>query len=64
MRASTPGSILAQRGGVPLEDDVTPKRLRARLAPLIRDLVTAALQKVSTGVPGRPQPDAHAPVPG
>jgi methionyl-tRNA formyltransferase len=54
------GPILAQRGGVPLGDDVTPERLRARLAPHIRDLLTTALIQVTSGAPGRPQSDTTA----
>jgi methionyl-tRNA formyltransferase len=54
------GPILAQQGGIPLDDDVTPERLRSRAAPVIRDLLTAALERVSRNDPGRPQHDAGA----
>jgi methionyl-tRNA formyltransferase len=51
------GPILAQRGGIPLDDDITPDRLRSRLAPVVRDLLATALARVASGAPGRPQPD-------
>jgi methionyl-tRNA formyltransferase len=49
------GPILAQRGGVPLDEDVTRASLAARLAPVIRELLTAALARVADGDPGQPQ---------
>lgn len=54
------GPILAQQGGIPLDDDITPERLRARFAPVIRELLTTALDQVARGEPGRPQPDRDA----
>jgi methionyl-tRNA formyltransferase len=54
------GPILAQQGGIPLDDDITPERLRSRAEPVIRDLLTVALERVSTNDPGRPQGDAGA----
>jgi methionyl-tRNA formyltransferase len=50
------GPILAQRGGVPLDEDVTRERLRDQLAPVVRDLLTAALARLAAGEPGEPQP--------
>jgi methionyl-tRNA formyltransferase len=49
---------------VPLDDDITPDRLRTRLDPVIRDLLTTALGQVAAGVSGHPQAAAgtsHAP---
>lgn len=54
------GPILAQQGGIPLDDDITPARLRSRAAPVIRDLLTAAFERVSRGDSGLPQRDADA----
>jgi methionyl-tRNA formyltransferase len=51
------GPILAQRAGIPLDDDVTRDRLAARLAPAIRDLLTTALVRVVERDPGQPQPE-------
>jgi methionyl-tRNA formyltransferase len=50
------GPILAQRGGVRIDGDITPERLRTRLAPVLRAVLTAALAGVASGAPGRPQP--------
>lgn len=54
------GPILAQQGGIPLDDDVTHECLRSRAAPMIRDLLTTALEKVARNDPGRPQEDSGA----
>jgi methionyl-tRNA formyltransferase len=49
------GPILVQKDGIPLDDDITPDRLRSRAEPVIRDLLTTALQRVCANDPGRPQ---------
>ncbi len=49
------GPILAQQGGIPIDDDLTPERLRSRAEPVIRDLLTVALERVRRNDPGRPQ---------
>jgi methionyl-tRNA formyltransferase len=54
------GPILAQRGGVPLDEDVTPSLLRSRLRPVITDLLTTALDQVAQEIPGIPQDDVGA----
>ncbi|MDN3358374.1 formyltransferase family protein [Actinomadura sp. DC4] len=54
------GPILAQRGGIPLDDDITPERLRVSAEPVIRDLLTVALKRISLNDPGRPQGHAGA----
>lgn len=54
------GPILAQRGGIPLDDDITPERLRTRAEPVIRELLTIALERISRNDPGRPQGDVGA----
>lgn len=51
------GPILAQRGGVPLDEDVTRAGLAARLAPVISELLAVALARVAAGDPGEPQPE-------
>jgi methionyl-tRNA formyltransferase len=54
------GPILAQRGGIPLDDDITPEWFRSRAEPVIRDLLAGALERIRRNDPGRPQGDAHA----
>lgn len=54
------GPILAQQGGIPLDDDITPDLLRSRAEPVIRDLLTTALERVCRNDPGQPQGDAAA----
>jgi methionyl-tRNA formyltransferase len=54
------GPILAQQGGVRLDDDITPEGLRSRAEPVIRDLLTVALERISSNDPGRPQGDVGA----
>jgi methionyl-tRNA formyltransferase len=54
------GPILAQQGGIPLDDDITPARLRSRAEPVIRELLTTALDGVARNDPGRPQGEAGA----
>ncbi|MDX3026216.1 methionyl-tRNA formyltransferase, partial [Streptomyces acidiscabies] len=48
------GPVLAQRDGIPLADDVTPQTLWPELAPVIRELLGTALERVRE--PGAPQP--------
>jgi methionyl-tRNA formyltransferase len=54
------GPILAQRGGIPLDEDVTPQRLWRRVSPVLADVLTVALDLVTKGYPGVPQDDAGA----
>ncbi|GGK86411.1 hypothetical protein GCM10012284_20810 [Mangrovihabitans endophyticus] len=54
------GPVLVQRGGIPLDEDVTPGRLWTRIRPVIRDLVVDALGMVASQNPGTPQDDSGA----
>jgi len=54
------GPILAQRGGIPLDEDVTPQLLWQRIRPILHDLLTAALDMVASQHPGTPQDDSEA----
>lgn len=54
------GPILVQRGGIPLDEDVTPQRLWQRVSPVLGEVLTVALDRVTTGSPGVPQDDAVA----
>jgi methionyl-tRNA formyltransferase len=54
------GPILTQRGGIPLDEDVTPRLLWQRLRPALHDELTVALDMVARQVPGTPQDDAEA----
>ena len=54
------GPILTQRGGIPLDEDVTPQLLWPRIRPVIRDLLTTALDMVAKQNPGIPQHDSGA----
>jgi methionyl-tRNA formyltransferase len=54
------GPILAQRGGIPLDEDVTRASLWPRIRPVLADLLTTALAKVVGQEPGIPQVDADA----
>jgi len=54
------GPILTQRGGIPLDEDVTPQLLWPRIRPVLRDLLTAALDMVASQNPGTPQDDSEA----
>jgi methionyl-tRNA formyltransferase len=54
------GPILTQRGGIALDEDVTPQRLWERLRPVLHDQLAAALDMVTREVPGVPQDDALA----
>ncbi|MFI6075819.1 methionyl-tRNA formyltransferase [Actinoplanes sp. NPDC051343] len=54
------GPILTQRGGIPLDEDVTPQRLWGRLRPALHDELTVALDMAARQVPGTPQDDAAA----
>jgi methionyl-tRNA formyltransferase len=51
------GPILTQRGGIPLDEDVTPQLLWPRIRPALRDLLITALDMVVRQVPGTPQDD-------
>jgi methionyl-tRNA formyltransferase len=54
------GAILAQQGGVPLDEDMTQDLLWNRIKPVVRDLVGTALEHVSAGYSGAPQDEAQA----
>ncbi|BCJ54234.1 hypothetical protein Asp14428_57090 [Actinoplanes sp. NBRC 14428] len=54
------GPILAQRGGIPLDEDVTPQRLWPLVRPVIRELLWVALERVASQDPGLPQDDTDA----
>jgi len=54
------GPILAQRGGIALEEDITPQRLWPRIRPVLGDVLGVALDRVAKGLPGVPQDDAAA----
>ncbi|WP_338056120.1 methionyl-tRNA formyltransferase [Saccharopolyspora spinosa] len=54
------GNIIVQRGGIPLDDDITQESLSARINPVIGDLLSIALERVATGFPGTPQDDSEA----
>ena len=54
------GPILAQRGGIPLDEDVTPRVLSSRLRPVLADLLATALDQAVRGVPGVPQLEGDA----
>ncbi|WP_280443914.1 methionyl-tRNA formyltransferase [Nocardia brasiliensis] len=49
------GNIIAQQGGIPIDEDPSPDRLWIRMEPIILDLLTDALDRVSHGYPGEPQ---------
>lgn len=52
------GPILAQRGGIPLEEDVSRHTLWQRVSPVLDEVLTVALDKVERGFPGIPQDEA------
>lgn len=54
------GPILAQRGGIPLPEEVTRERVRDLLAPVVEELLSTALARVVAGDPGEPQPRTGA----
>ena len=54
------GPILAQVGGVQIEDDVTPDGLAERLRPAIGVALAQALDRFNRGEPGEPQPEQGA----
>jgi len=54
------GPILAQPGGIPLAEDVTPQSLWGRVGPVLDEVLTVALGEVERGFPGVPQGDAGA----
>jgi methionyl-tRNA formyltransferase len=54
------GPILAQQGGIPLDEDVTPQGLWRRVSPVLGEVLTAALDQVTKGFPGVPQDGAGA----
>ncbi|WP_232246789.1 methionyl-tRNA formyltransferase [Kitasatospora mediocidica] len=57
------GPVIARRGGIPIEDDVTPDRLWPHLGPVIRGLLADALQRVADGDPGEPQDEPRPATP-
>lgn len=54
------GPILAQQGGIPLDDDVTPQGLWQRIRPVLGEVLGTALDLVAQGEPGVAQVDADA----
>lgn len=54
------GPILAQRGGIPVPEDVTPRGLWLGIQPVLTDLLTVALDWVVADDPGRPQGEVGA----
>ncbi|MET8982529.1 formyltransferase family protein [Streptomyces sp. NPDC004539] len=54
------GPVLAQRGGVPIPDDVTPESLWEGLAPVLRGVLAVALERVRDPAAGEPQSAAGA----
>ncbi|WP_432825694.1 methionyl-tRNA formyltransferase [Dactylosporangium sp. CA-092794] len=55
------GPVLAQRGGIPLDEDVAPQLLWPRIRPVLAELLTTALDMVVRQVLGTPQDDVEAP---
>ncbi|MCB5908178.1 methionyl-tRNA formyltransferase [Streptomyces pinistramenti] len=49
------GPVLAQQDGIPLPDEVTPENLWTGLSPVLRSLLTAALERVPDPCAGEPQ---------
>ncbi|MFM9449205.1 methionyl-tRNA formyltransferase [Streptomyces acidiscabies] len=49
------GPVLAQQGGVPLPDDVTPRSLWTDLSPVLREQLSIALGRVRDPSAGEPQ---------
>lgn len=49
------GPVLAQQGGVPLPDDVTPRSLWTDLSPVLREQLSIALTRVRDSSAGEPQ---------
>ncbi|MFE2847169.1 methionyl-tRNA formyltransferase [Streptomyces scopuliridis] len=49
------GPVLAQQGGVPLPDDVTPRSLWTGLSPVLREQLSIALGRVRDPSAGEPQ---------
>ncbi|MEH0420213.1 methionyl-tRNA formyltransferase [Streptomyces sp. B21-083] len=49
------GPVLAQQGGVPLPDDVTPRSLWADLSPVLREQLRIGLDRVRDPSAGEPQ---------
>ncbi len=54
------GPILAQRSGIPLDEEMTQELLWRRVAPVVRDLLGAALDRVAAGDQGEPQDESAA----
>jgi methionyl-tRNA formyltransferase len=54
------GPILAQRGGIPLDDEVTPERLWPRIRPVIREILPDTLERVFRGEAGEEQDENNA----
>jgi methionyl-tRNA formyltransferase len=49
------GEVIAQRGGVPIEDDFDPDLLLERFETVGHELLAVALRRLATGAPGTPQ---------
>jgi methionyl-tRNA formyltransferase len=54
------GRVIVQRGGVPLEDEVVPDELLARMDALTGELLPLALRRAAAGDRGEPQDEAKA----
>lgn len=54
------GPVLAQKGGIALEDDVDPEALFRQLGTVAGELLTAVLPRVVDGFEGEPQDDSAA----
>lgn len=54
------GPVLAQRGGIPLAEDMTQDLLWERIEPVVGDLLDTALTGVGDGVAGDAQDDSLA----
>lgn len=49
------GPVLAQKDGIPIPDDVTPESLWTGLSPVLRGLLSAALERAPDPSAGEPQ---------
>ncbi|RCG32423.1 methionyl-tRNA formyltransferase [Sphaerisporangium album] len=54
------GNILAQKGGIPIEEDLVTARLWRDIDAAIGDLLGPALERATTGATGEPQNEAEA----
>lgn len=54
------GPILAQRSGIPLDEEMTQELLWERIEPVVRELLGTALDRVAAGDQGEPQDGSAA----